>query len=353
MRSRRAPGARLHALSARERRRFSRSGTGGLSCPDAAVCAPSSAPAALAGRAAARRRPSAGTLDSLPDAQIAERFAPRLVLHPEERYAPTSADELLALGATLVRRDGSLARAAPLTPATAARREQLRRRTAVRVGAAPRLRARREQAVPGARRRAAPDVRPRRAAPPGQGQRAGLARAAGLAHALSRARGRRAVLALLARRRLALDAARRHAARRAQGAAAGDPPAPRGRLGGGHGRALGRPAAVRRLERALRRRVAAVRGRDARRRRGRRAHAPGLVDRARIARQPAGAGDRATALVALRPARGDVRAPARRGARSAPSRPSPSATASTTRSGSSTARAAAPRRRSRSRSSTA
>ena len=58
---------------------------------------------------------SAGTLDGLPDAQIAERFAPRLVLHPEERYAPTSADELLALGATLVRRDGSLARAAPLT----------------------------------------------------------------------------------------------------------------------------------------------------------------------------------------------------------------------------------------------
>ena len=60
----------------------------------------------------------AGTLDSLPDAQIAERFAPRLVLHQEERWAPTSADELLALGATLGRRDGSLARAAPLDPAT-------------------------------------------------------------------------------------------------------------------------------------------------------------------------------------------------------------------------------------------
>ena len=95
--------------------------------------------------------------------------------------------------------------------------------------------------------------------------------------------------------------------------AAGDPPAPRGRLGGGHGRALGRPPAVRRLERALRRRVAALRGRDARRRPRRRAHAPGLVDRARLARQPAGGRDRATALVALRPARGDVRAPARRG----------------------------------------
>ncbi len=60
----------------------------------------------------------AGTLDGLPDAQIAARFAPRLVLHADERYAPTSADELLALGATLVRRDGSLARPAPLTPAS-------------------------------------------------------------------------------------------------------------------------------------------------------------------------------------------------------------------------------------------
>jgi hypothetical protein len=60
----------------------------------------------------------AGTLDGLTDAQIATRFAPRLVLHPEERYAPTSADELLALGATLVSRDGSLVRPAPLTPAT-------------------------------------------------------------------------------------------------------------------------------------------------------------------------------------------------------------------------------------------
>jgi hypothetical protein len=60
----------------------------------------------------------AGTLDSLSNAQIAARFAPHLVLHPEERYAPTSADELLALGATLVRRDGSLARPAPLTAAT-------------------------------------------------------------------------------------------------------------------------------------------------------------------------------------------------------------------------------------------
>ncbi len=37
----------------------------------------------------------AGTLDSLTDAQIAARFAPRLVLHADERYAPTSADELL------------------------------------------------------------------------------------------------------------------------------------------------------------------------------------------------------------------------------------------------------------------
>jgi hypothetical protein len=60
----------------------------------------------------------AGTLDGLTDAQIAARFAPRLVLHPAERYAPTSADELLALGAMLVGRDGSLVRPAPLTPST-------------------------------------------------------------------------------------------------------------------------------------------------------------------------------------------------------------------------------------------
>ena len=32
----------------------------------------------------------AGTLDTLTDAQIAARFAPRLVLHADERYAPTS-----------------------------------------------------------------------------------------------------------------------------------------------------------------------------------------------------------------------------------------------------------------------
>ena len=60
---------------------------------------------------------AAGTLNGLGDAQIAARFAPRLVLHPAERYAPTSTDELLALGATLVRRDGSLLRPAPLSAA--------------------------------------------------------------------------------------------------------------------------------------------------------------------------------------------------------------------------------------------
>ena len=59
----------------------------------------------------------AGPLDTLPDAQIAARFAPRLVLHADERYAPTSTDELLQLGATLVNRSGGLVRAAPLTPA--------------------------------------------------------------------------------------------------------------------------------------------------------------------------------------------------------------------------------------------
>jgi hypothetical protein len=58
-----------------------------------------------------------GTLDGLTDAQIAARFAPRLVLHPDERYAPTSADELLALGATLVNRSGGVVHAAPLAPA--------------------------------------------------------------------------------------------------------------------------------------------------------------------------------------------------------------------------------------------
>jgi hypothetical protein len=58
-----------------------------------------------------------GTLDGLTDAQIAARFAPRLVLHADEQYAPTSADELLALGATLVSRTGALLRPAPLTPA--------------------------------------------------------------------------------------------------------------------------------------------------------------------------------------------------------------------------------------------
>jgi hypothetical protein len=60
---------------------------------------------------------SAGTLDGLTDAQIAARFAPRLVLHADERYAPTTSDELLSLGATLVNRSGGLVHAAPLSPA--------------------------------------------------------------------------------------------------------------------------------------------------------------------------------------------------------------------------------------------
>jgi hypothetical protein len=60
---------------------------------------------------------SAGTLDGLTDAQIAARFAPRLVFSADERYTPTSADELLALGATLVNRSGALVRPAPLTRA--------------------------------------------------------------------------------------------------------------------------------------------------------------------------------------------------------------------------------------------
>ncbi|MDX6620021.1 MAG: Vacuolar protein sorting-associated protein 62 [Gaiellales bacterium] len=60
---------------------------------------------------------SGGTLDGLTDEQIAARFAPRLVLHADERYAPTSADELLALGAVLVGRAGAVVQPAPLTPA--------------------------------------------------------------------------------------------------------------------------------------------------------------------------------------------------------------------------------------------
>jgi hypothetical protein len=60
---------------------------------------------------------SGGTLDGLTDEQIAARFAPRLVLLADERYAPTSADELLALGAVLVGRAGAVVQPAPLTPA--------------------------------------------------------------------------------------------------------------------------------------------------------------------------------------------------------------------------------------------
>jgi hypothetical protein len=58
----------------------------------------------------------AGTVDGLTDAQIAARFAPRLVLHADERYTPTSTDELLALGAALVDRAGVVVRPAPLSP---------------------------------------------------------------------------------------------------------------------------------------------------------------------------------------------------------------------------------------------
>ena len=83
----------------------------------------------------------AGTLDGLTDAQIAARFAPRLVLHADERYAPTSADELLALGASLVNRCGAVVRPAPLSRAVAAGRQQLQRRAAVRLRAATGLRA--------------------------------------------------------------------------------------------------------------------------------------------------------------------------------------------------------------------
>ena len=132
---------------------------------------------------------------------------------------------------------------------------------------------------------------------PARGTAPGVADDARCAHAISRARGRRPVLALLARRRLALHAAQRQRARRGHGAAAGDQPASRGRLGGGHGGHVRGPAAVRRLERPLRRRVAAVRRRDPGGRPRRLAHAPRVLGGAGLARQPAGARDRTPALV--------------------------------------------------------
>ena len=177
------------------------------------LCVILSAWALLAACAAPRR--SAGTLDGLTDAQIAARFAPRLVLHPEERCAPTSADELLALGATLVRRDGSLARPAPLRRRDAARRAAAASAVCPAPGrcgsAAGWSRARRAP-----RRSDAPraDLRARRPAPPARGSAPGWLARPHARDALPRARGRRPVLALLARRRLALDAARRDPARR-------------------------------------------------------------------------------------------------------------------------------------------
>ena len=182
----------------------------------------------------------AGTLDTLTDAQIAARFAPRLVLHADERYAPTSTDELLTLGATLVNRSGGLVRAAPLTPALLPVGSSC-------VGGLPcayalRLGCGLSASTPCP----APADSPRlmyarvvRRHPPA-GHRSRVADDARCAHALSRARGRRPVLALLPRRRLALHAAQRQRARRGHGAAAGDQPASRGRLGGGHGRACPR-----------------------------------------------------------------------------------------------------------------
>ena len=256
----------------------------------------------------------AGTLDGLPDAQIAARFAPRLVLHADERYAPTSADELLALGATLVRRDGSLAQPAPLTAASLPTGSScvggLPCAWALRLGCG--LVASRPCPAPtdAPRLMYARVVRrhPLTGSPPAWfAQPDPHMPYPGLAIVVqywfyslvddwhSTPRG----ATLPGGRKVQLP---------------GDPPAPRGRLGGGHGRDVGRSPAVRRLERALRGRVAAVRGRDAGRRSGRRADASRVVGRARIARQSARARDRATPLVALRPPRRRVRAPAGRDA---------------------------------------
>ena len=111
----------------------------------------------------------AGTLDGLTDAQIAERFAPRLVLHADERYAPTSADELLALGATLVNRWAASCRRLPCRsaalPVGSSCSGGLPCAYALRFG----LRADCEQALSRARRRSPPDLRARRAPPPGEG----------------------------------------------------------------------------------------------------------------------------------------------------------------------------------------
>ena len=203
---------------------------------------------------------------ALSDAQVAAP-RPRLVLHPEERYAPTSADELLALGATLVRRDGSLARAAPLAPASCPR-QQLRAAACparTRCGSAADWSRADRVRRPSTRPRL--DIRARRATPSGQGQRARLAREPGSAHAVSRARGRRAVLVLLARRRLALEAS--HACAVPGAGTVRMPVIHQHHEGDWEAVTVGlvgRPPAVRRLERALRGRVAAVRGRDARRR---------------------------------------------------------------------------------------
>ena len=136
---------------------------GGLSCPRCGALRAHRLRLRAARRRARRRRRSPARSTASPDAQIAERFAPRLVLHADERYAPTSADELLALGATLVDRDGGLVRPAPLTRRRCRVGSSCVGGLPVRLRAAPRLRTGREQAVPRARRRAAADLRARRA----------------------------------------------------------------------------------------------------------------------------------------------------------------------------------------------
>ena len=278
-----------------------------VSCPMRRLRLTVGACALLAAGGAPAR--AAGTLDGLSDAQIAARFAPRLVLHPASatrRRAPTSCSRSARRSSTAAAASCGRLRWAPRRcPPGAAASAGSRAPTPCAWAAACR-----GQAVPGARRRSAADLRARRAPPPGHGQRPRLVRPPDPRMPFP---GLEVVVQYWlyslvddwrsTPRSVTLPAGAR--------SPAGGASASRGRLGGDHRRDVGGSPALRRLERTLRRRVAAVHRRDARPiRRG--ADPPRLVGGARLARQPAGPRDRAAALVALRSARRDVRAPARR-----------------------------------------
>ena len=171
-------------------------------------CAPCSVPARC--WPSGRRRPhSPARSTASPDAQIAERFAPRLVLHPEERWAPTSARR-----AARARRDARAPRReprapAPLDPATLPGGSScvggLPCAWALRLGCGLVASKPCPAPVDAPRLIYARVVRRH----PARGSAPGWLARPDRAHAVSRARGRRAVLALLARRRLALEAAQR------------------------------------------------------------------------------------------------------------------------------------------------